>query len=166
MDRRGFLSKAPLAVAGAAISANEIKQNVGGFVKIPSGGVVGIANPATEYYDGAPEPNVPNMPRDAAFKLLGQNPLIRREVRSRLVQDAKYAVTPNNIDPDIAILKSISPMAKLFLARQRYIERGIVAALEDNTFSGMHGRLRDFVEQKAHELMWAPKNLLSDYLKS
>lgn len=164
-DRRSFLSKAPLAVAGAAISANEIGQRVGGVTtgSTPRGGWnIAERNPSPDCPDNPP---APNMPREAAFKMLSQNASVRREVHSRLVQDAKYAITPANIDPDIAILRSISPMAKLTLARQRYIERGLESTFQiDGGFGS--GWLRDFIGNKVHDLMWSPKTLLSDYLKS
>lgn len=169
--RRDFLSKSAMIAAAGAISVNEIKHKAGDIMNVPSGnGGMGSANPTPEYYDGPRsntlESSVPNMPREAAFKLLGENFLVRREIREQLAKDAKYAITPSNIDPDIAILKSLSPMAKLTFARQRYIERGTEALFKDETFSGIHGRTRDILHQKLHDLMWSPKNLLSDYLKS
>lgn len=157
MDRRGFLTQAPFFVAAGAISARDLAGHApGGIMHLPS------SNAPSPYRPEAPPP--PNMPREAAFKLLQSSAPLRNEIRKRLFEDSKYAVTPNTIDPDIAILKSVSPMAKLFLARQRYVELGIEATLHDQTFSGMHGRLRDFMDQKAHDLMWGEKSLLSSIL--
>jgi hypothetical protein len=163
--RRGFLTKVPLAVAGAALSANEIARGHGALMdRHTNAGFGGVTKGCDPSPCNPGVPPAPNMPREAAFKLLSKSATIRKEIRMRLVEDSKFAISPSNIDPDIAILRSLSPMAKLTLARQRYVENGIEAALKDRTFSGMHGRLHDFLSEKAHELMWSEKSIIQTIL--
>lgn len=163
MDRRGFLTQAPLIAAAGAISARDLASRPGGLTRVSNiSGNAGCSpipcNPG--------DPPSPNMPREAAFRLLYDSPSIRREVRERLVQEARYAVTLATIDPDIAILKSVSPMAKLFLARQRYVEVSLKKAMNEQNsfFTNGHGPVQDFLSQKAHDLMWGEKSLLSSIL--
>jgi len=153
MDRRDFLGKAPLLAAAGALSAHNVAQQVGGIVRnaTPSGEGAKQAG----VWDGPSNPGnppAPNMLREAAEEFLRKSPLFRRQIYEHALVDAKYAIGPQQIDPDIAVLRSLSPMAKLTFARQRYAAQQVEKALNMKPFPS--NNVTDFVHQKIHDLMW------------
>jgi hypothetical protein len=93
-----------------------------------------------------PYPQMPKGPKIQewqAMRLAMQDPDIRRLVVSQTFEQQRIVAS---IDPDIEVLRSFSPMAKITFQRQRNVERAIQQATEApiwETFSAA----RDFIRR-------------------
>jgi hypothetical protein len=113
MNRRDAL-KAVLA----APFVSKIKElsGYGGGGGIPAGAYSG---PYIDKAANSTAPTAPKISRESALARLFRDNNTITELRSRLFAESR----PSAIDPDIMILKSLSPMAKLTYQRQREVEQ-------------------------------------------
>lgn len=101
----------------------------------------------------APTPMIPKMGHASAIAKVFGDIVLRAQVRARLF--AQYKNDPQ-IDPDLLVLKSLSPMAKLTITRQRRVEREMESIFSWNREDGPqpYSSVRSMVEQQIHMLMW------------
>jgi hypothetical protein len=96
-------------------------------------------------------PTPPKIPRESALtRLLLDNNTIT-ELRSRLFAETH----PSAIDPDLMVLKSLSPMAKLAYQRQREVERKLKElANPDLNFPKQWTLAGAWLEERIGKMMW------------
>jgi len=151
MNRRDTL-KAVLA----APFANKLKELLPATAPSGYGGGGGTSsNPISGGYGIAqgkvPTPIAPKISRESALaRLLLDNNAIA-ELRSRLFAE----IRPSAIDPDLLILKSLSPMAKLAHQRQREVERKLKELTNtDPNFPRQWSLTGDWLEKYIDKMMW------------
>lgn len=143
MNRRsilGLLSAAPFA--GKAV-AEQAVTSIGSSV--PPGGYglssgVGQASPA----------NNPLMEHQSAVRNILGDMRAMSEIRSELAE-GELRGNPY-IDPDIQIMKTWSPMAKITFQRQRNVDRAI-AEMQDTRWDRPNRYIRAF-QSRMDKLMW------------
>lgn len=105
--RRRFFSFAGGAVGAARVTAEKVASELSGVSL--SGGmslVQGISSSSDE-------------PTSLQTRLALANPFTRRTVEALIYQEER---SPSRIDPDLAVLKSVSFSAKVTLQRQRNVK--------------------------------------------
>lgn len=146
LSRRTFsalLAGTPFAAAFNPTHGPTPPTALGSFGSI--GGVTGAA--AQQYTKEAANPVAePLMTQwEAARKVLG-DPSLRREFISRAYEENRHIY---QIDPDIMIRRSWSPMAKVTFQRQRNVDQALRSVLEQPVWS-----FRDKVEQLIRRTIW------------
>jgi hypothetical protein len=105
--------------------------------------------------ENVPTPIPPRMPHEEAWQQALLNPDWRREVEATLYFSQRDITA---IDPDLMILKAVSPMAKLTLQRRRNVQRQLDALYKPqyhhNGPENLYNWGRDILEQKVRDLMW------------
>lgn len=91
----------------------------------------------------------PLMERGNALKIIFGDANALAEIRDELFAENR---TIQSVDPDIAILKSLSPMAKITFQRQRNVERAL-AELQSERWDGPQRYVRVF-EERLQKMMW------------
>jgi hypothetical protein len=144
MNRRGILG----ALAGAATVGN---AGIG-----PVGRDLGISGATQGSQFGmnvaASGQKPPRMDISLARRLVFGDAEALAEIRDELFAEQRN-VTMAMIDPDISIMKSWSPMAKLAFQRQRNVERAI-DQLRDPPRFGRSLLFLNSLNERLNKLMW------------
>jgi hypothetical protein len=143
MNRRSILG----VLGGAPFAAKAVAREV-----ISSGS---IAPPASLYQGsqagiaGASNPINPLMERSHALRTIFADAKAIAEMRDELFEQHRFIPS---IDPDIAIMRSWSDMAKITFQRQRNVERAWVELQEARL--DRPGRYLRALEERLQKLMW------------
>lgn len=92
----------------------------------------------------------PLMKSDRALRLIFSDAAALAEIRSEIFDQQRQYST--NIDPDIMVLKSLSPMAKITFQRQRNVEREL-ADLQEERWDRPQKYVRA-LQSRVQKLMW------------
>jgi hypothetical protein len=130
---------------------------VGGAAAKAIAGQMPPPNPSGAYLQGdkasqgTAAPIGPKMQEWQAMRLAMLDPDIKR-----MLTDAAYAQhrVVTSIDPDIEVLRSLSPMAKITFQRQRNVAKAIRESTEEPIWSWGQ-RAREYVQK----LMWGSNGL-------
>lgn len=140
------LAFAPLAARKAA---DVLRQGVTGSAT--SASISGYGPPSTsgeslgQGGQGA-SANMPAVPRHTAFELAMKIPALRSAAYEQAWRQNRCVY---NVDPDIEVYRSFSPMAKVTFQRQRNVERSVWEESEPNQDAAMRPIFR-FI----NNLMW------------
>lgn len=99
-------------------------------------------------------PTAPLVERGKAMARIFGDAVLKGQVRARLYEQFRGV---NEIDPDLLVLKSLSPMAKLAITRQRRVEsemQKIYTLAYDHNVPQPYSPMRDFLESHVRKLMW------------
>lgn len=152
IGRRGILG----ALAGGAVGGPAVARSIGRAIGQTGNGPPTTPYPMNEAFGnlkGCDQPTAPLMERAAAWTRVLGNVFLRDQVRASLYEQYRHST---EIYPDLLILKSLSPMAKIALSRQRRVEQELtqVFAPEDNSVPEPYSPARHFLEQHVQQLMW------------
>jgi hypothetical protein len=94
----------------------------------------------------------PLMEHSSALRRVLGDAFLRAQVRAQIYEELRYS---SEIDPDIAILKSLSPMAKIAFTRRRRVERQLKEAFTFNFDQPQpYSHARELVSRHIQSLMW------------
>lgn len=144
MNRRGILGMLGAApFAGGAIGqdvASLMTGNAGtGLASNAAGGLSSMGRASSK----------PLMERQSAMQLILGDSRAMAEIRDELWAEQR---TVTQVDPDLLVLKSFSPMAKITFQRQRNVERALADALDDRY--DMPRRYIRALSSRLDKLMW------------
>ena len=132
------------AIAGAGAAAGDMAKSVGGQ---PVNWGVQPEQFGIELKEQVDQISKPKMSRALAAKaVFVANPDLYEAARSICFQNHRNV---DHIDPDIAVLKSLSPMAKITFQRQRNVEREMTYWWNVEDMS-----ITDRIHAAISELMW------------
>lgn len=118
------------AFAVGAASMQKVAEVVAGRVAGQGNAMLNAAQLGVGYSDRAESPANPH-PRPRRYATLQEAlvrvPGLREQIRERLIDEHRVV---HHIDPDLAILRSISPMAKIAYQRQRNVEQALERILQ------------------------------------
>lgn len=142
MNRRSILG----IMAGAPFAAKTVAKDVAGAT---SYGYMGAqaANAGSGSQKGLLD--TPLVQRDNALKMIFSNPASFAEICDELFAEQRTVFT---VDPDIAVLKSFSDMAKITFQRQRNVERAL-AELQDERWDRPQRYVRA-LSKHLDKIMW------------
>jgi hypothetical protein len=137
------------AVLGGARALGLVSQGASTFNSAPQH----TSGYASAEKAGSPTPMNPLMEHSAAIARTLGDVSLREQVRGKLFEQFQHV---SEIDPDLQILKSLSPMVKLTITRQRRVEREMRKIFSFESSSGPQewSPVRDLVYQHVHRLMW------------
>lgn len=95
-------------------------------------------------------PISPRMEHKSAIRLIFGDTEALAEIRSELFAEQRHI---SSIDPDILVMKTWSPMAKLTFQKRRNVERAL-AELQDDRFDRPTRYVRAFTD-RLQKLMWS-----------
>lgn len=111
------------------------------------GGINGLGNtqasPPTTPYPTPDRPQMAKVPEWRALRLAMQDPDLRREIVSMAFEQHRTVLS---VDPDIEVMRSFSPMAKITFQRQRNVGRYIQQQTETPKWE-MFSPLREFIKK-------------------
>lgn len=141
MNRRSILG----VLGGAPFAAKAVAQTV-----TQGGGLLGGSGaPSTGLMSQADKVAAPAMERSVALRTIFADAKAIAEIKDELAEQNKFV---HVIDPDIAIMRSWSDMAKITFQRQRNIERAFEELQEARL--DRPGRWMRSIEERLQKLMW------------
>jgi len=143
MNRRGvmgLLAGAPLF--GKAVAEHAVES---------LGTAVPPSHPFTGNMGAQAMVNPPLMERDNALKTIFGDAGALADIRAELFAEQRTQIP--SIDPDLMVLRSLSPMAKITFQRQRNVDRAI-ADLQDNAPWDRPQRYIRAFNDRLNKLMW------------
>ena len=93
----------------------------------------------------------PHMDHKSALAKVFGDVFLRAKMRAQLYEQYRFCV---DIDPDIAVLKSLSPMAKITITRQRRVERELQDVFTIPDCPRPYSFAHDMVNKYVQKLMW------------
>ena len=96
-------------------------------------------------------PKAPLMDHKSALTKCFGDIFLRARVRAQLYDQYRFC---SDIDPDLAVLKSVSPMAKIALTRQRRVERELQDVFSIENGPRPYSYARDMLNMHVQKLMW------------
>lgn len=141
-DRRGFLG-----ILGAApLFGGAIAENIGRDAQamgLSQGGLPGASQLGVKVN--------PRMEQKSALRMIFGDAEALAEIRDELFAAQRHVTA---IDPDILIMKSWSPMAKLTFQKQRNVERALAELQEEGRWDRPQRYVKAFSD-RLQKLMWA-----------
>lgn len=140
-------------VLGATVAGAGVMRRVGAQImrgvtsdSIPTSDVDFLSSETNPMPTGATKVAPPKMSRHAAQALIRSNPEVLAQIRSELAKRVK--ANEHMIDPDLAVLRAFSPMAKLVFTHQRRVEELFTHEI------GIKKPFFDVAERYIRKLMW------------
>lgn len=141
MNRRGALG----ILSGLPFAAKAVAQEATSRAGMGAQGYAGGLTASEQLAI----PSKPIVEQAAATRMIFGDAEALTEIRNELYAENRYVPV---IDPDIAIMKSWSDMAKITFQRQRNVERAL-AELQEERWDRPQRYVRAFT-QRLNKLMW------------
>jgi hypothetical protein len=140
----GVIGAAPLAAQGVAGAI------AGGLSSFPPSHPY-PENAATQSGQLISTPQPPRMSRPSAMRTIFGDKDALAEIRDELFRENRVIA---GLDPDIAIMKSWSPMAKITFQRQRNVDLALARLQDAQSWDRSPGMWVRAIEDRLQKLMW------------